>query len=180
MKPRLQEKYEANIIAALTEKFSYQNVNEVPKITKIVLNMGLGAATQNAKLVDGAVSDMTKMSGQKAVPTRARISVSNFKLREGQMIGSKVTLRREHMYEFLDRLVSVALPRVRDFRGVKGNGFDHRGTYNLGLRDCSVFPEIDTEKMDRTQGMNISIVTTAKTDEEAKELLRNFGMPFRD
>lgn len=180
MKSRLQEKYESAVIGTMQEKFSYKNPNQTPRVSKIVLNMGLGIATQNAKIVDAAVEEMTKICGQRAVPTRARVSVSNFKLREGQMIGSRVTLRRERMWEFLDRLVSVALPRVRDFRGVKPNGFDHRGTYNLGLRDISVFPEIQSEKLDRVLGLNISIVTTAGTDEEARELLRALGMPFRD
>jgi len=175
---RLKEKYNKEIMPALREKFSYSSVMEVPKITKICLNKGIGDAVTDKKQVDVGVEELTQITGQKAVETKAKISVSNFKLREGMPIGARVTLRREKMYEFLDRLMTVALPRVRDFRGLKIKGFDGRGNYTLGVQEQIIFPEISIEKINKISGMDITFVTSAKTDEESLELLRAFGMPF--
>lgn len=179
MEPRLQTSYKAKVVPALKEQFQYANVHNVPKIEKIVLNVGLGEATQNAKVVGVVEEELKKITGQKPAVCKAKVSVSNFKLREGMPIGLKVTLRGRLMYEFLDRLISVALPRVRDFRGVSANAFDGRGTYNLGIKEHNIFPEIDGDKLEKLRGMNISIVTSATNDDEARELLRQFGMPFR-
>ncbi len=178
MSARLKELYNDEIIEALTKKFGYKNVMEVPKLDKIVINMGVGEAKENAKLLESAVKDMETITGQKAVLTKAKNSVANFKIREGMAIGCKTTLRGEKMYEFLDRLVNLALPRVRDFRGVNPNAFDGRGNYALGIKEQIIFPEIEYDKIDKTRGMDIIFVTTAKTDEEARELLRLFNMPF--
>ena len=175
---RYKELYNNTIVDAMTKKFGYKNVMEVPKLAKIVINMGVGDAKENAKLLDSAVSDLEKISGQKPVVTKAKKSVANFKIREGMPIGCKVTLRGEKMYEFVDRLVNLALPRVRDFRGVNPNAFDGRGNYALGIKEQLIFPEIDYDKIDKVRGMDIIFVTTAKTDEEARELLAQFGMPF--
>ena len=175
---RLKSLYNDEIVAAMTKKFGYKNVMEVPKLDKIVINMGVGEAKDNAKVLENAVSDMEAITGQKAVLTRAKASVANFKIREGMAIGCKTTLRGEKMYEFLDRLVNLALPRVRDFRGVNPNAFDGRGNYALGIKEQFIFPEIEYDKIDKTRGMDIIFVTTAKTDEEARELLRLFNMPF--
>ena len=175
---RLKDLYNDEIVAALTKKFGYKNVMEVPKLDKIVVNMGVGEAKDNAKVLENAVSDMETITGQKAVLTRAKNSVANFKIREGMAIGCKTTLRGEKMYEFLDRLVNLALPRVRDFRGVNPNAFDGRGNYALGIKEQFIFPEIEYDKIDKTRGMDIIFVTTAKTDEEARELLTLFNMPF--
>ena len=175
---RYKDLYKNEIVKAMTDKFGYKNVMEVPKLDKIVINMGVGEAKENAKVLESAVSDMEKISGQKAVITKAKKSVANFKIREGQAIGCKVTLRGEKMYEFCDRLVNLALPRVRDYRGVNPNGFDGRGNYALGIKEQIIFPEIEYDKVDKVRGMDIIFVTTAKTDEEARELLRLFGMPF--
>ncbi len=175
---RYKELYTNEIVKAMTDKFGYKNVMEVPKLDKIVVNMGVGEAKENAKVLESAVGDMEKITGQKAVVTKAKKSVANFKIREGQAIGCKVTLRGEKMYEFLDRLVNLALPRVRDFRGVNANGFDGRGNYALGIKEQIIFPEIEYDKIDKVRGMDIIFVTTAKTDEEARELLRLFNMPF--
>ena len=175
---RLKETYKNEIMDAMTKKFGYKNVMQVPKLDKIVINMGVGEAKENAKILDTAVKDLEIISGQKAVVTRAKNSVANFKLREGQPIGCKVTLRGEKMYEFLDRLVNLALPRVRDFRGVNPNAFDGRGNYALGIKEQIIFPEIEYDKIDKIRGMDIIFVTTANTDEEGRELLRLFGMPF--
>jgi large subunit ribosomal protein L5 len=176
---RLKERYQSDVVAALRKEFGYTNVNAVPRITKVVVNMGLGEGTQNAKIVDTGAEEITKITGQKATIRRATKSISQFKLRKGLPIGAMVTLRGERMYEFIDRLVSIALPRVRDFRGVSAKGFDGRGNYTLGLRDQLMFPEIDYLKVDKARGMNISFVTTAKTNEEARRLLQLMGMPFR-
>jgi large subunit ribosomal protein L5 len=176
---RLKEQYKNEIVPALVKQFSYPNVMAVPRLTKTVVNMGLGEAIQNSKILDTAVEELGKITGQRPVITRARKSIANFKLREKMAIGAAVTLRGDRMFEFLDRLVNVALPRVRDFRGVPTRSFDGRGNYTLGLRDQLVFPEIDYAKVDQIKGMNVTIVTTAKTDEEARELLRLLGMPFR-
>jgi large subunit ribosomal protein L5 len=175
---RLKDLYNDEIVAALTKKFGYKNVMEVPKLDKIVINMGVGEAKDNAKVLENAVSDMETITGQKAVLTRAKNSVANFKIREGMAIGCKTTLRGEKMYEFLDRLVNLALPRVRDFRGVNPNAFDGRGNYALGIKEQFIFPEIEYDKIEKTRGMDIIFVTTAKTDEEARELLTLFNMPF--
>ena len=175
---RLYDIYKADIVPAMVRKFGYKNVMEVPKLAKIVVNMGVGEAKENVKLLDSAVADMEKITGQKAVITKAKKSVANFKIREGMPIGCKVTLRGDKMYEFADRLINLALPRVRDFRGVNANAFDGRGNYALGIREQLIFPEIDYDKIDKTRGMDIIFVTTAKTDEEAKELLTLFNMPF--
>ena len=175
---RLKDLYNDEIVDALTKKFGYKNVMEVPKLDKIVINMGVGEAKDNAKLLESAVKDLETMTGQKAVLTRAKKSVANFKIREGLAIGCKVTLRGERMYEFLDRLVNLALPRVRDFRGVNPNSFDGRGNYSLGIKEQLIFPEIEYDKVDKVRGMDIIFVTTAKTDEEGRELLRLFNMPF--
>lgn len=175
---RLKDTYKNEIAAKMQEKFGYKNVMEIPKIEKIVLNMGVGEAKENAKLLDAAVADMEAITGQHAVVTKARNSVANFKIREGQGIGCKTTLRGDKMYDFLDRLVNLALPRVRDFRGVNPNSFDGRGNYALGLKEQIIFPEIEYDKVDKVRGMDVVFVTTAHTDEEARELLRLFGMPY--
>ena len=175
---RLKSLYNDEIVAAMTKKFGYKNVMEVPKLDKIVINMGVGEAKDNAKVLENAVNDLETITGQKAVLTKAKKSVANFKIREGMAIGCKTTLRGEKMYEFLDRLVNLALPRVRDFRGVNPDAFDGRGNYALGIKEQFIFPEIEYDKIDKTRGMDIIFVTTAKTDEEARELLRLFNMPF--
>jgi large subunit ribosomal protein L5 len=176
---RLRERYEKEVAPALKKEFGYSNVMAVPKIRKVVVNMGLGEATQNAKIVDTGADELGRITGQKPVVTRAKKSIAQFKVRKGMPIGTMVTLRGERMWEFLDRLISVALPRVRDFRGVSPRGFDGRGNYTLGLRDQLLFPEIDYMKVDKARGMNISVVTTARTDEESRKLLQLLGMPFR-
>ncbi|MBQ8139616.1 MAG: 50S ribosomal protein L5 [Lachnospiraceae bacterium] len=175
---RLKDLYNDEIVVAMTKKFGYKNVMQVPKLDKIVINMGVGEAKDNPKVLENAVSDMETITGQKAVLTKAKNSVANFKIREGQNIGCKTTLRGEKMYEFLDRLVNLALPRVRDFRGVNPNAFDGKGNYALGIKEQFIFPEIEFDKIDKTRGMDIIFVTTAKTDEEARELLTLFNMPF--
>lgn len=175
---RLKELYTSEIVEAMTKKFGYKNIMEVPKLDKIVINMGIGEARENSKILDSAMADLELISGQKAVITKAKKSVANFKIREGMPIGCKVTLRGEKMYEFLDRLVNLALPRVRDFRGVNANAFDGRGNYALGIKEQLIFPEIEYDKVDKVRGMDVIIVTTAKTDEEARELLKLFNMPF--
>jgi len=175
---RLKDVYKNEIMDAMTKKFGYKNVMEIPKIDKIVINMGVGEAKDNAKLLEAAVADMETITGQKAVVTKAKNSVANFKIREGLAIGCKTTLRGEKMYEFLDRLVNLALPRVRDFRGVNPNAFDGRGNYALGIKEQIIFPEIEYDKVDKVRGMDVIIVTTANTDEEARELLTLFNMPF--
>jgi len=175
---RLKDTYKNEIMDAMVKKFGYKNVMEIPKIDKIVINMGVGEAKDNAKLLEAAVADMETITGQKAVITRAKNSIANFKIREGLGIGCKTTLRGDKMYEFLDRLVNLALPRVRDFRGVNPNAFDGRGNYALGIKEQIIFPEIEYDKVDKVRGMDIIIVTTAKTDEEARELLTLFNMPF--
>ncbi|MCJ7855255.1 50S ribosomal protein L5 [Lachnospiraceae bacterium NSJ-143] len=175
---RLKEFYDKDVVEGMTKKFNYKNVMAVPKLSKIVINMGVGEAKDNAKVLDGAVKDLTIISGQKPVVTKAKKSVAAFKLREGMPIGCKVTLRGERMYEFADRLINIALPRVRDFRGVKANSFDGRGNYTMGIKEQLIFPEIEYDKVDKIRGMDIIFVTTAKTDEEGRELLRLFGMPF--
>ncbi|WP_075721581.1 50S ribosomal protein L5 [Roseburia sp. 499] len=178
MSTRLKETYQNEIVDALMKKFEYKNKMEVPKLDKIVINMGVGEAKENAKLLDAAISDMETITGQKAVVTRAKNSVANFKIREGMPIGCKVTLRGDKMYEFLDRLINLALPRVRDFRGINPNAFDGRGNYALGIKEQLIFPEIEYDKVDKVRGMDVIFVTTAKTDEEARELLTQFNMPF--
>ena len=175
---RLKDQYTAEIVPALTKKFGYENVMQVPKLDKIVINMGVGEAKENPKALESAVADLETITGQKAVLTKAKNSIANFKIREGMNIGCKVTLRGEKMYEFLDRLVNLALPRVRDFRGVNPNSFDGRGNYALGIKEQFIFPEIEFDKVDKVRGMDIIFVTTAKTDEEARELLTLFNMPF--
>ena len=175
---RLKEMYSNQIMDAMMKKFGYKNVMQIPKLEKVVINMGVGEARENAKVLDAAVKDLETIAGQKAVITRAKKSVANFKLREGMPIGCKVTLRGEKMYEFTDRLVNLALPRVRDFRGVNPNAFDGRGNYALGIKEQLIFPEIEYDKIDKVRGMDIIFVTTAETDEEARELLTLFGMPF--
>jgi large subunit ribosomal protein L5 len=177
--PRLRQKYTTELVPALMKRFGYKNPMQVPRLQKIVVNMGLGEAVANPKLVDAAVSELTALTGQKPVVTRAKKAIATFKLREGMPIGAMVTLRRERMWEFLDRLVSLALPRVRDFRGTSPKAFDGSGNYTLGLREQIVFPEIDFDKVEKIKGMNITFVTTAETDGEAKELLATLGMPFR-
>jgi large subunit ribosomal protein L5 len=179
MAARLRERYLKTVVPVLSKEFSYKNVMAVPKIEKIVVNIGMGEATQNAKLMDGAVNELTQIAGQKPVITKATKSIAQFKLREGQSIGCTVTLRGDRMYEFFDRLVNVALPRVRDFRGLSTKSFDGRGNYTLGVRDQLIFPEIDYSKVDKTKGMNICITTTARTDAEGLALLKQMGMPFR-
>ena len=180
MAARLREHYLKNVMPALTKEFGYSNVMAVPKIDKVSVNIGLGEATGNAKLMDGAVNELGAIAGQKPVITKAKKSIAAFKLREGMSIGTMVTLRGDRMYEFLDRLMNVALPRVRDFRGVSGKAFDGRGNYNIGVKEQIIFPEIDYDKIDALRGLNISITTTAKTDEEAKALLAGFKFPFRN
>src|SRR5947199_4468245 len=179
MTPRAKERYQKEIVPALMKEFSYQNVMAVPRLRKIVVNMGLGEAIQNAKLLDSATHELAEITGQKPVITRARKSIANFKLRKNMPIGAMVTLRGDRMYEFLDRLTNVALPRVRDFRGLSTRAFDGRGNYTLGLRDQLVFPEIEYSKVDKAKGMNISIVTDARSDAEGLALLRHLGLPFR-
>jgi large subunit ribosomal protein L5 len=176
---RLRTRYDTDVVPALRKEFGYTNVNAVPKVVKVVVNMGLGEGTQNAKIVDTGAEELGKITGQKAAVTRSSKSIAQFKVRKGVPVGAMVTLRGPRMYEFLDRLISIALPRVRDFRGVSSRGFDGRGNYTLGLRDQLIFPEIDYLKVDKGRGMNISVVTTAKTDEEARRLLQLMGMPFR-
>ena len=175
---RLKEVYQNEIVDAMIKKFGYKNIMEVPKIDKVVINMGVGEAKDNAKLLESAVKDMETITGQKAVLTKAKNSVANFKIREGMAIGGKTTLRGEKMYDFVDRLINLALPRVRDFRGVNPNAFDGRGNYALGIKEQLIFPEIEYDKVDKVRGMDVIFVTTAKTDEEARELLRLFNMPF--
>ena len=179
MAARLRETYKTEIVDAMVKKFGYKNVMEVPKLEKVVINMRVGEAKENAKVLDSAVRDLEIISGQKAITTKAKKSVANFKIREGMAIGCKVTLRGEKMYEFVDRLINLALPRVRDFRGVSANAFDGRGNYTLGIKEQLIFPEIEYDKVDKVRGMDICFVTTAKTDEEARELLRLFNMPFQ-
>jgi large subunit ribosomal protein L5 len=176
---RLKDRYQKDVIPALTKEFGYTNVNAVPKITKIVVNMGLGEGTQNSKIVDTGAEELGKITGQKASVTRAKKSIAQFKVRQNMPIGAMVTLRGQRMYDFLDRLIAIALPRVRDFRGISPRGFDGRGNYTLGLKDQLIFPEIDYLKVDKARGMNISVVTTAKTNEEARRLLQLVGLPFR-
>jgi large subunit ribosomal protein L5 len=175
---RLKEKYKSEVVDALMKKFDYANVMAAPKVTKIIINLGVGEAIRNPKAMDSAVDELTSITGQKPIITKAKKPISSFKLRKGMPIGCCVTLRRERMYEFFDRLVNIALPRVRDFKGVSGRSFDGRGNYTLGLKDQLLFPEVDYGKVEQARGMNVTIVTTAKTDEEAKELLRLLGMPF--
>ena len=175
---RLKEQYQNEIVDAMIKKFGYKNIMEVPKLDKVVINMGVGEAKDNAELLESAIADMEKIAGQKAVVTRAKNSVANFKIREGMPIGCKVTLRGEKMYEFVDRLINLSLPRVRDFRGVNPNAFDGRGNYALGIKEQLIFPEIEYDKIDKVRGMDVIFVTTAKTDEEARELLTQFNMPF--
>ena len=176
---RIKEMYQNEIVDAMTKKFGYKNVMQVPKLDKIVINMGIGEAKENSKVLDAAMAELEIISGQKPVITRAKNSIANFKLREGLAIGCKVTLRGDKMYEFLDRLVNLALPRVRDFRGVNPNAFDGRGNYALGIKEQLIFPEIEYDKVDKVRGMDVIVVTTAETDEEARELLTQFGMPFK-
>jgi large subunit ribosomal protein L5 len=176
---RLKDRYQNDVIAGLRKEFGYTNIMAVPKITKVVVNMGLGEATSNAKIIDVAADELSRVTGQKAVTRRAKKSIAQFKVRQGMPIGTTVTLRGARMFDFLDRLIGIALPRVRDFRGISPKGFDGRGNYTLGLKDQLIFPEIDYMKVDKTRGMNISVVTTAKTDEEARKLLQLIGFPFR-
>jgi len=177
---RLKETYRKDVVPALVKQFGYKSVMEVPRVEKIVLNMGVGEATADKKLLDNAIGDMQKISGQKPVITKARKAIAGFKIREGYPIGCMVTLRHDRMFEFLDRLISVALPRVRDFRGVPGKGFDGRGNYNMGVKEQIIFPEVEYDKIDKLRGMNITITTTAKTDAEAKALLAAFRFPFKN
>ena len=179
MSARLKAKYQKDVVPALQKEFGYKNVMAVPKIEKVVVNMGLGEATSNAKIIDTGADELARITGQKPVTRRAKKSIAAFKVRKGQPVATMVTLRGERMWEFLDRLMSIALPRVRDFKGVSPRGFDGRGNYTLGLRDQLLFPEIDYMKVDKARGMNVSVVTTAKTDEEARKLLQFIGMPFR-
>jgi large subunit ribosomal protein L5 len=176
---RLYEMYQQEIVPRLIEQFKYKNVMQVPRVEKVVVNIGLGEAVQNPKALDGAVNDLTAITGQKPIITKARKSIAGFKLREGMSIGCKVTLRGERMYDFLDKLINLDLPRVRDFRGVSPQAFDGRGNYSLGIKEQTIFPEIDYDKIDKVRGLEVVIVTTAKTDEEARALLKNMGMPFR-
>ena len=176
---RVRERYLKDVVPALKKEFGYSNVMAIPKVSKVVINMGLGEATSNAKIVDVASDELSRIAGQKATVRRAKKSIAAFKVREGMAVGAMVTLRGDRMYEFLDRLVSIALPRVRDFKGISSKGFDGRGNYTLGLRDQILFPEIDYMKVDKARGMNVSVVTTAKTDEEARKLLQLIGLPFR-
>ena len=178
--PRMRARYDAEIVKAMTEKFGYKNVMEVPRLSKITLNMGVGEAVGNKKILENAVADMAKISGQKPIVTNARVSVASFKIRDGWPIGCKVTLRRDKMFEFLDRFINISLPRVRDFRGVNGRSFDGRGNYNMGIKEQIIFPEIDFDAVDAMRGMDIAVTTTAKTNEEAKALLEAFGFPFRN
>jgi large subunit ribosomal protein L5 len=176
---RMKERYQKDVVPALTKEFGYKNIMAVPKIHKVVVNMGLGEATSNAKIVDTGADELARITGQKPVTRRSKKSIAAFKVRKGQPIATMVTLRGERMWEFLDRLMNIALPRVRDFKGVSARGFDGRGNYTLGLRDQLLFPEIDYMKVDKARGMNVSVVTTARTDEEARKLLQFIGMPFR-
>ena len=176
---RLKEQYQNEIVDAMIKKFGYKNIMEVPKLDKVVVNMGVGEAKENAKILDAAMKDMETITGQKAVPTRAKNSIANFKLREGMPVGAMVTLRGERMYDFLQKLICVVLPRIRDFRGISAKSFDGRGNYTLGLKEQSLFPEITYEEVDLVKGMNVSVITTANTDDEARELLRLLGMPFK-
>ncbi|MBK7342742.1 MAG: 50S ribosomal protein L5 [Saprospiraceae bacterium] len=178
--PSLRKHYQEHVVPALMKQFNYSNIMEVPKLVKIAINQGVGGATQDKKLVDGALKEMTTIAGQKAVPTKARKSVSNFKLREGMTIGVRVTLRNDQMFEFMERLVAIALPRVRDFRGINDKSFDGRGNYTMGVTEQIIFPEIDIDKVDSISGMDITFVTTAKTDAEALALLKEMGMPFKN
>ncbi len=178
--PRLKDKYKADVAPAMMKKFGYRNVMQIPSLEKVVVNMGVGEAIQNAKALDAAVGDLAKVTGQKPVITKAKKSIAGFKLRAGMSIGCKVTLRGDRMYEFVDKLINAALPRVRDFRGVSPKSFDGRGNYTLGLREQLIFPEIEYDKIDKLRGMDVIMVTTAKTDEEGRELLRLMGMPFRE
>lgn len=177
---RLEKMYKDVVVPKLIEKFGYKNVNEVPRLSKITLNMGVGEAVGNKKVLENAVADMAKISGQKPIVTNARVSVASFKIRDGWPIGCKVTLRRDKMFEFLDRFINISLPRVRDFRGVNGRSFDGRGNYNMGIKEQIIFPEIDFDAVDAMRGMDIAVTTTAKTNEEAKALLEAFGFPFRN
>ena len=179
MQPRLRDKYQKDVVPRLMKEMGYGNVNQVPRLEKVVLNMGLGEAIQNAKIMDSAVAEITAISGQKPVVTKSRKAIANFKLRENMAIGCMVTLRGERMYEFLDRLLNLALPRVRDFRGVSDRAFDGRGNYSLGVREQIIFPEIDIDKIDKVRGLTVSIVTTARSDAEGRALLQALGMPFR-
>jgi large subunit ribosomal protein L5 len=179
-KPRLREKYLNEIVPAMMKQFNYSSVMEVPKIVKISLNQGVGAAITDKKLLDSSIEELSAIAGQKAVKTVSRKDISNFKLRRGMAIGARVTLRRDRMYEFLDRLISVSIPRIRDFRGINDKGFDGRGNYSFGVSEQLIFPEINIDKINKIQGMNITIVTTAKTDEEAFALLKEFGLPFKN
>ena len=176
---RLKDTYQNEIVDAMTKKFGYKNVMQVPKVEKVIINMAVGEAKENAKILGSAMADLKIISGQQPIQTRAKKSIANFKLREGMPIGCKVTLRGDRMYEFLDRLINLALPRVRDFRGVNPNGFDGRGNYSLGIKEQLIFPEIEFDKIDKVRGMDVTIVTTANTDEEARELLTLFNMPFK-
>lgn len=176
---RLKEKYKSQVIGNLTKHFGYKNPHQVPKLTKIVISMGVGSATQNKAILDNAVKDVEQITGRKVIVTKARKSISNFKLRQGMPIGCKVTLRDEVMYEFYDRLISIVIPRIRDFRGIRVDSFDGRGNFSFGLKEQTVFPEIEYDKVDAIRGMNITIVTTAHTDEECRELLKELGMPFQ-
>ena len=176
---RLKDKYKEEIIKQLMDEFGYKNVNQVPKLEKVVLNMGLGEALQNPKVIEGAQADLTAITGQKPVVTKARKSIATFKLREGNSIGCRVTLRGNQMYEFLERLINIALPRVRDFRGISRKAFDGHGNYSLGIKEQIIFPEIDYDKVDKVRGLNITVVTTAQTDDESRALLSHLGMPFR-
>ena len=178
MTPRLQEKYEKEVVQAMIEKFGYKNIMEVPKLEKIVINMGVGEAKDNQKVLESAVSDLTIIAGQKPILTRSKKSIANFKIRENMALGCKVTLRKANMYEFADKLMSIALPRVRDFQGVSSKSFDGRGNYSVGIKEQLIFPEIEYDKIDKVRGMDIIFVTSANTDEEARELLRFLGMPF--
>ena len=175
---RLKDTYQNEIVGAMTKKFGYKNIMEVPKLDKVVINMGVGEAKENAKILEAAMKDLEIIAGQKPITTKAKNSIANFKIREGMPIGCKVTLRGERMYEFVDRLINLALPRVRDFRGVNPNAFDGRGNYALGIKEQLIFPEIEYDKVDKVRGMDVIFVTTAKTDEEARELLTQFNMPF--
>lgn len=179
MSSRLKEYYASEVVPAMVKKFGYKNIMEVPKLDKIVVNRGVGEAKENAKVLETCIKELETITGQKAVATKSKKSVANFKIREGMAIGCKVTLRGDRMYEFLDRLVNLSLPRVRDFRGVSADSFDGRGNYALGIKEQLIFPEIEFDKVDKTRGMDVIIVTTAKTDEEARELLRLFNMPFK-
>ncbi|MEF9989798.1 MAG: 50S ribosomal protein L5 [Christensenellaceae bacterium] len=176
--PRLKDTYKADIIPAMMQKFGYKNINQVPKLEKVVINMGLGEARDNAKVLDSAIDDMTVIAGQKPVVTIAKKSVANFKLREGMKIGAKVTIRGDRMFEFVDKMISIAIPRVRDFRGLSPKSFDGRGNFAMGFKEQLVFPEVEYDNVDQVRGMDVIIVTTAKTDEEARELLTQMGMPF--